>query len=57
MTYGHHIAAAGKDMRLAASNLAILQRGRAHHDEQRVSIDFELWSLMGAQRVLNGEVM
>src|SRR5262245_29993345 len=44
-------------MSLAASNLAIQQRGRAHHDKQRVSIDFELRSLMGAQRVLDGEVM
>src|SRR5260370_30134830 len=44
-------------MSLAAPNLAILQRGRAHHDEQRVPIDFKLRSLMGAQRVLDSEVM
>ena len=31
--HGDHVAAAGEDMSLAAPNLAILQRGRAHHDE------------------------
>jgi len=55
--HGDHIAAASEDMSLAAPNLAILQRGRAHHDEQRVPIDFKLRSLMGAQRVLDSEVM
>ena len=38
-------------MSLAEPNLSIMQRGSAHYDEQCVPIDFELRSLIGAQRV------
>src|SRR5439155_19537687 len=56
---GEDGARADEDVRLAEGDAMVavrLELGGPQHDEQRVAVLLELWSLVGAERVLDREI-
>ncbi len=52
-----HVALADEEAGLAHGNVLADELAGLHHDEQGLAIDFELGPLMGAVRILDGEVV
>src|SRR5262249_55105345 len=57
VTNRHHVPRSDEDMGLAELDPFAIELRRAEHDEQRLAILFELRALMGAQGVLDCEVV
>jgi hypothetical protein len=57
MADGDHVALADEYMGLAEGNAAVHHLGCACDDKQSVAVLFELRSLVGFERVLDGEIM